>query len=321
MCSVIPGETPRLYVPEAHEGLGDDSGRKRAAVNEQGSRRKLEYPPAPEPLPVPVIDNHTHMDFHDGDVALSVTQHMDVAEQVGISGAIQVGTDVESSRWSVAAAEADRRVLAAVALHPNDAARAYAEGTLDDDLSVIEQLAAHPRVRAIGETGLDYFRTTEDGWAGQHESFRRHLDIARRLNLPVQIHDRDAHEDTVRILEEENFDGTVVFHCFSGPVSMAQKAREKGWYVSFGGTATFKNNHELREAIIAAGPQLLMAETDAPFLTAHPFRGRPNAPYMTPYAVRYVAEMFGWDLDEFCHILTENSERVYGDFNAGFTQF
>ena len=285
------------------------------------SKKKRPTPVLPESIGA-LFDSHTHLastiakGAQEGQDRRAATAELVArAGQAGVERICTVGDGLAETELALAAAQEFDNVWAACAIHPTHA------DELDEaaKTSLIE-MAANERCVAIGETGLDYFRTTEDGWAGQHESFRRHLDIARRLNLPVQIHDRDAHEDTVRILEEENFDGTVVFHCFSGPVSMAQKAREKGWYVSFGGTATFKNNHELREAIIAAGPQLLMAETDAPFLTAHPFRGRPNAPYMTPYAVRYVAQMFGWDLDEFCHILTENSARVYGDFDAGFTQ-
>jgi TatD DNase family protein len=169
-------------------------------------------------------------------------------------------------------------------------------------------------VRAIGETGLDYFRTGEDGRDAQQSSFRTHLAMATRHHLPVQIHDRDAHDDVIRILEEEAFAGTVVFHCFSGGVEMAELAAERGWYLSFGGTSTFKNNDELRQALGRVDLDHLLVETDAPFLTAVPYRGRPNAPYLIPLAVRALAEELGVDLERFCTAIRANSERVYGAF-------
>jgi TatD DNase family protein len=288
------------------------SGRSKTA--EDGRKRKLEYPPAPESLPVPVVDNHTHIDFRDGLVEVAAADALDAAQAVGVEGIIQVGCDVESSRWAVQAADADARILAAVAIHPNDAARSFAAGTLASELAEIDRLAAHPRVRAIGETGLDYFRTGEDGRDAQQSSFRTHLAMATRHHLPVQIHDRDAHDDVIRILEEEAFAGTVVFHCFSGGVEMAELAAERGWYLSFGGTSTFKNNDELRQALGRVDLDHLLVETDAPFLTAVPYRGRPNAPYLIPLAVRALAEELGVDLERFCTAIRANSERVYGAF-------
>ncbi|NKX49595.1 TatD family hydrolase, partial [Arthrobacter deserti] len=293
--AAVPGETPAAYRPpaeaadagSAEAGSAEAGAAARSAVEEKsGKRRNLAYPPAPEPLPVPVMDNHTHLDFRDGLVEVGVRQALDAAEAVGVRGAVQVGCDLESSRFTVAALEADPRLLGAVAIHPNDAPPLAAAGTLDGALAEIEELAAHPRVRAVGETGLDYFRTRGGGLKVQEYSFRRHIDIAKRLGLALQIHDRDAHDGVVRILDAEGAPARVVFHCFSGGPELARICNERGWYMSFAGTATFRNSMHLREALLLADPQLVMVETDAPFLTPHPYRGRPNASYMVPYTVR-----------------------------------
>lgn len=307
---MIPGQTPPAYVPQNEKGGG--AGRGRSPQAEDGRRRKLSYPPAPEPLPLPVVDNHTHLDFRDGLLSVSLGDALDAAEAVGVEGVVQVGCDVESSRWAVRAAEADRRVLAAVAIHPNDAARAGQ--ALTEQLAVIDELAAHPRVRAIGETGLDYFRTGPEGHAAQEESFREHLRIAERHGLPLQIHDRDAHEDVIRVLLDVRPQTAVVFHAYSGDEQMARLAASNGWYLSFGGTSTFKGNDELRRALSSVGRDRLLVETDAPFLTAVPYRGRPNAPYMIPYAVAALAETRGEELEALCAALRANTEAVYGAF-------
>lgn len=313
--AAVPGKTPPAYLASAGAD-GSGTAPRRSETAEDGRKRRLEYPPAPEPLPFPVVDNHTHLDFRDGVVEVGLADALDAAGAVGVEGVVQVGCDVPSSRWALEAAESDERVLAAVALHPNDAARAAQRGTLEHELEQIAALASHPRVRAIGETGLDYFRTGEEGHRAQQDSFRRHLAIAAEHGLAVQIHDRDAHEDVVRLLLEERFEGTVVFHCFSGGPDMARIAREHGWYLSFGGTATFKNNNELREALAIVDMQRLLVETDAPFLTAVPHRGRPNAPYLIPIAVRSLARSLDVDLAEFCRCLRANTEAVYGSFGA-----
>lgn len=268
------------------------------------------FAPAPEPLPVPVYDNHTHFDFGDDPVALAAA--LDAAEAVGVAGAVQVGCDLASSRFAVTAADADARVLGAVALHPNDAPALAEAGTLEAALAEIDALAAHPRIRAIGETGLDYFRTGPDGVANQQYSFRRHIDIAKRRNLALQIHDRDAHADVVRTLGEEGAPRTVVFHCFSADEELAELCNSNGWYMSFSGTLTFKNAANLRNALAVADPELLLVETDAPFLTPHPHRGRPNASYMLPYTVRAMAQQLEWDVAELGTQLRANTEAVYG---------
>ncbi|MFJ4168859.1 TatD family hydrolase [Paenarthrobacter sp. NPDC089714] len=285
----------------------------RSNVDATGAKdSRKEYPPAPEPLPVPVMDNHTHLDFRHGLIAVNVADAMDSAEAVGVQGAVQVGCDLESSRFTVEAVEADPRLLGAVAIHPNDAPVYAGRGELDSALAEIEELARHPRVRAIGETGLDFFRTHGEGLAHQRYSFRRHIDIAKRLGLTLQIHDRDAHDDVIQVLREEGAPETVVFHCFSGGAELARICNENGWYMSFAGTMTFKNADNLREALAIAEPSRILVETDSPFLTPHPHRGRPNASYMVPYTVRSMADVTGSDLAGLCSRLAENTVNAYG---------
>lgn len=285
-----------------------------AAAN-AGPQQRQDYPPAPEPLPVPVIDNHTHLDFPNGDSTVAIAAALDAAQAVGVQGAVQVGCDLESSRFTVQAVDLDSRLLGAVALHPNDAPDYAARGELEDALTEIEQLAAHPRIRAIGETGLDFFRTEGEGLTHQRYSFRRHIDIAKRLGLTLQIHDRDAHDDVVQVLREEGTPERVVFHCFSGGEELARICNEEGWNMSFAGTLTFKNAANLRAALAVADPALVLVETDAPFLTPHPHRGRPNASYTVPYTVRAMAEVTGTDLSELCSRICENTVRAYGSWS------
>src|SRR5919205_201927 len=289
---------PRPYRPPATDGSG-----------------KRGFPPAPEPLPVPVMDNHTHLDFPTDDVRVDIAAALDAAEAVGVCGAVQVGCDLESSRFTVRAVDLDSRLLGAVALHPNDAPEYAARGELKDALAEIEELAAHPRVRAIGETGLDFFRTEGEGLAHQRYSFRRHIDIAKRLDRTLQIHDRDAHDDVVQVLREEGTPDRVVFHCFSGDAELARICNSEGWFMSFAGTLTFKNASNLREALAVADPELVLVETDSPFLTPHPHRGRPNASYMVPYTVRAMAELTGTDLAELCGQVSANTVRAYGSWD------
>jgi TatD DNase family protein len=284
------------------------------ASESEGSRQR-EFPPAPEPLPVPVMDNHTHLDFPDGEAPVGIKEALDAAAAVGVQGAVQVGTDLESSRFTVQAVDLDERLLGAVALHPNDAPRYAAHGQLEEALAEIEQLAAHPRIRAIGETGLDFFRTEGEGLAHQRYSFRRHIDIAKRLDLTLQIHDRDAHSDVVQVLKEEGAPERVVFHCFSGDEELAATCNREGWWMSFAGTLTFKNAANLRAALAVADPELILVETDAPFLTPHPHRGRPNASYMVPYTVRAMAELTNRDLASLCAGISQNTVRAYGKWD------
>ena len=276
--------------------------------------RAVEYPPAPEPLAVPVYDNHTHLEIADGALPLDVHDHLERAASVGVAGAVQVGTDVATSRWSADVAAREPRLLAAVALHPNEAPELEASGALDDALAVIDELAARPRVRAIGETGLDFYRTDEAGRPAQFRAFEAHIDIAKRHGLALQIHDRDAHDDVVATLRRVTAPERTVFHCFSGDESLARLAADEGWYCSFAGNITFKNAENLREALRALPSDRILVETDAPYLTPAPLRGRPNAPYLVPHTARFMAEVRGVDLDEFCAQLASNTVAVYGSW-------
>jgi len=203
-------------------------------------------------------------------------------------------------------------MLGAVALHPNEIPALAEAGRLQAAWDEIEALAAHPRVRAIGETGLDYFRTGPEGHAVQQESFRWHIDLAKRTGKALQIHDRDSHDDVLRILAEEGAPETTVLHCFSGDLAMARECVERGYHLSFAGTVTFKSAAGLREALAHTPIEQVLAETDAPYLTPSPERGRANAPYLLPHTVRVMARTLGVDVPTMCAAISETSERVYG---------
>ena len=294
-----------------------DSAYIRQRTSSAEQKRDLTYPPLPEALPVAVYDNHTHMEIADGDEPLDYRAQLERAAEVGVVGVVQVGTDLATSIWSAEIAAGEPRVLAAVALHPNDAPRCAEAGTLDDDLAKIDELASWPRTRAIGETGLDYFRTGPEGRDAQHRSFEAHIEIAKKHGIALQIHDRDAHDDVIETLLRVGAPAKTVFHCFSGDAAMAKIAAENGWYLSFSGTVTFKKNEELREALSIIPRELVLVETDAPFLTPMPFRGRPNSAYLTPLTVRAMAEHLDADLGDFCAQLALNTERVYGSWADG----
>ena len=271
----------------------------------RGASRTGDPPPAPEPLAVAVLDSHAHLDL----MGVDVDQALAAARGVGIDTVVQVGVDLASSRWSAELAAREPAVHAAVALHPNEAGRGAAT---DEALREIESLAALPAVKAVGETGLDYFRTeSADGQRLQAESFRAHIAIAKRTGTTLVIHDRDAHDDVLRVLAEEGAPNRVVFHCFSGDAAMARICAEQGYYMSFAGPVTFKANDDLREAAAVAPVELLLVETDAPFLTPMPFRGRPNAPYLVPLTVRSLAQTKGMDLDELCGAIAANGVRAF----------
>jgi TatD DNase family protein len=281
-------------------------------------QRELELPPMPEPLSVPVVDSHCHLDIEDGDASLSTEEAIAWAAEAGIDRIVQVGVDVPSSVWSADAAERFPNVLAAVAIHPNEAPRIAAEfgrAELDRQIAEIAALAKRPRVRAIGETGLDFFRTEAAGIADQEYSFRRHIEIAIENDIAVMIHDRDAHDAVVEVLLDTPNLQKVIFHCFSGDEQLARIAAEHGWYCSFAGNVTFKNAHGLREGLAVLPNELILVETDAPFLTPMPYRGRPNASYLIPHTVRFMAEVRGMDVDVLSGYLSENANRIYGSFN------
>lgn len=282
------------------------------------SARDVSYPPAPDPLPVAVYDNHCHLEIEDGaeEGGLSLDEQLDRAAAVGVVGVVQAGGDIESSRWSAWAAASHPRVLAAVAIHPNEAP-AYAEqGMLDGAIAVIDDLAAQPRVRAIGETGLDYFRTGEEGLPAQHESFEAHIALAKKHDIAMQIHDRDAHDAVLDTLERVGAPERTVFHCFSGGADMARIAADRGYWLSFAGNVTFKNAQNLRDALAVTPRERILVETDAPFLTPTPLRGRPNAPYLVPVTVRFMAAELGMPVDELCAQLAANTLEVYGSFTS-----
>ena len=282
-------------------------------TREKGGR-DVTYPDPPQPLAVPVYDNHAHLEIEDGEEPLSLDEQLDRAAAVGVAGVIQVGGDIDSSRWSAWAAASHPRVLAAVAIHPNEAPAYAAAGRLDEAIAVIDELAAQPRVRAIGETGLDFFRTGEEGLPAQFESFEAHIALAKKHGIAMQIHDRDAHDAVLDTLERVGAPERTVFHCFSGGEELARLAADAGWYLSFAGNVTFKNAQNLRDALAVTPRERILVETDAPFLTPIPHRGRPNAPYLVPVTVRFMAAELGVDLDEFCARLAANTLEAYGSF-------
>ncbi|WP_336032896.1 TatD family hydrolase [Geodermatophilus sp. FMUSA9-8] len=284
------------------------------------ANRRGEPPPSPEPLPAPAVDSHTHLDivlngFRTDEPAedAAVDAEIAAAAAVGVPRLVQVGVDVASSRWSAELAARHPAVLAAVAVHPNEAG----EGLADDDaLAEIDRLAALPRVRAVGETGLDRFRTGPEGWAAQEASFRAHVRIAKEHGVALVIHDRDAHEEVLRVVDDEGAPEHVVMHCFSGDAAFARACAERGFVLSFAGTLTFGNAGYLREAAARTPVGQLLVETDSPFLTPMPHRGRPNASRLVPHTVRALAEVTGVELAELCDALTRNAERVFGPWGT-----
>lgn len=282
------------------------------ARHREPDEKVVDYPPLPPALVVPVYDNHTHLEIEDGVSSLDYREQLDRASSVGVRGVVQVGTDLETSRWSAEVAAHEPRVLAAVALHPNEAPELERQGLLDEHLAGIDELAALPRVRAIGETGLDFFRTGEEGRDAQLRSFEAHLEIATRHGLAVQIHDRDAHAEVVRTLRRVGAPEHTVFHCFSGDAEFAREVADAGWYLSFAGTVTFKNAGELREALEVIPRAQILIETDAPYLTPTPWRGRPNASYLIPHTLRFMAEHLGTDVSMLAAQISSNTELVYG---------
>ncbi|MCL6296961.1 TatD family hydrolase [Streptomyces kronopolitis] len=280
-------------------------------------------PPLPEPLRVAVADSHTHLDMQEG----SVEEALAKAASVGVTTVVQVGCDLAGSRWAAETAAAHEAVHATVALHPNEAPRivlgdpdgwsrqgareAGGDAALDTALAGIDELAALPQVRGIGETGLDHFRTGPEGIAAQERSFRAHIEIAKRHGKALVIHDREAHDDVLRILREEGAPERVVFHCYSGDAEMARICAAAGYFMSFAGNVTFKNAQPLRDALAVAPPELVLVETDAPFLTPAPYRGRANAPYLVPVTLRAMAEVKGMTEDALATAVAANTARAF----------
>jgi TatD DNase family protein len=290
-------------------------GPTRARADRGSRSRDLSRPPAPEPLPHPVVDNHCHLDIADGPDGswLGTEEALAAAARVGVTRIVQIGCDLPGARWAVQAATTHDALVAGVALHPNEAPLLAAAGRLEEALAEIEALAAgSDRVRAVGETGLDHFRTGEEGRAAQQHSFRAHVDLAKRLGKTLVIHDRDAHDDVLRILDEEGVPDRFVMHCFSGDADFARACLDRGAWLSFAGTVTFKNAAGLREALRVVPQDRVLVETDAPFLTPSPYRGRPNASYLVPLTMRSMAETRGEDLAELCAAVDANTEAAFG---------
>ncbi|WP_234533318.1 TatD family hydrolase [Streptomyces shenzhenensis] len=281
-------------------------------------------PPLPEPLRVPVADSHTHLDMQSG----TVEEGLAKAASVGVTTVVQVGCDIKGSRWAADTAAAHENVHATVALHPNEAPRIVhgdpgggwsrqgarvpgGDAALDEALAEIDRLAGLPHVKGVGETGLDHFRTGPEGKSAQERSFRAHIEIAKRHGKALVIHDRDAHADVLRVLKEEGAPERTVFHCYSGDAAMAEECAREGYFMSFAGNVTFKNAQNLRDAVAVAPLELLLVETDAPFLTPAPYRGRPNAPYLIPVTVRAMAAVRGIDEDALAAALDANTARAF----------
>jgi len=273
-----------------------------------------ELAPLPEPLPVPTVDAHAHLEIvtNDEPDSAAVRKVLDDAKSVNVDRIVQVGYSAEQSQWCVDMANAfPGRVLAAVALHPNEAP---VTDDLERDWKIIEKLAAEPRVRAIGETGLDYFRTPPELRTRQQDSFKWHIDLAKRTNKALVIHDRDSHDDVLSILLEVGAPEKTVFHCFSGDLAMAEKCVERGYIISFAGTLTFKNAPALRDAVKIVPREQLLVETDSPFLAPTPHRGALNTPAQIANIVRAMAQERGDDVAELATALSKNAERIFGSF-------
>jgi len=275
--------------------------------------RDLSAPPDPEPLPSPVADSHCHMDIADATSWVPTHDQLARAAAVGVTRVVQVGCDRPGVEWAVCAAREHKTVVAAVAMHPNEAPLLAESGTLESALTEVDAAAALDRVRAIGETGLDFFRTGPEGRGVQEESFRAHIEMAERHGKPVMIHDRDAHADVLRVLSDGPPE-RVIFHCYSGDAAMAEECARHGWFLSFAGTVTFKNAAGLRDALAVTPIENVLVETDAPYLTPSPFRGRPNASYLVPLTVRTMAEVKGVSVERMCEALAANTDRAFGSW-------
>jgi len=305
-------------------------------VSRHGRARDRSWPVGPEPLAVGVVDNHTHLDsaaeLPPGEVAPTLAEQIARAAAVGVTRMVQIGCDLDAARWTDKVVREHPELLGGVAIHPNEAtlfagARdvgpdglapqprpEHARG-LDAAIAEIADLARdNDRIRTISETGLDFFRCGEDGRAAQVAAFRAHLALAKELDLAVQIHDRDAHAEVLEVLARDGAPDRTVFHCFSGDAQMARFCAAQGWYLSFAGPITFASADGLRAALREVPLGQVLVETDAPYLTPHPYRGRPNAPYLLPHTVRAVAAVKGVDVDQACRTIAATSTGVYGSW-------
>ena len=307
------------------------------------SRKRRGWPQLPAPLLGKVVDNHTHLPLWEEQiplvegVRLSLEEQLERARQAGVSALITSGCQVDELAPTVQICEEHPQVFCALAIHPNEAAlhakvvatapdgQTYPLQPWHEQYSLEEAVGqvytaaiSFSKTVAIGESGLDYFRTSPQGRAAQQQGFRMHISLAKELGLPLQIHDREAHADTIRILLEEGAPERTVFHCFSGDKEIAQVLADNGWYASIAGPVTYNANEWLREAVLAMPPSLLLVETDAPYLTPHPHRGQPNASYMTVWTVRKLAEITGSTETELARHLLNNTREVYGEAVTAF---
>jgi TatD DNase family protein len=271
----------------------------------------MELPDLPEPLPMPVVDSHCHLDSTQEKSGLEPEDAIRLAASVGVTRIVQIGCDPEGCRWAVQAAERWPTVIAGVAIHPNDAARMGPE--LASGLELVAELAQHHRVRAVGESGLDYFRTRDAaGQALQRKAFAAHIAFAKAFDRTLVVHDRDAHDDILDVIDSEGAPSRIVMHCFSGDDHFAKACLDRGAYLSFAGTVTFKNNDHLRDALVLAPLDRILVETDAPYLTPMPLRGKPNASYLIPHTARFLAATLGIDVEQICQALNDNADAAFG---------
>lgn len=299
------------------------------------AKKKRQWPPAPEALPVEVTDNHTHLPLHEGEIPSADGERLSLEEQLGravsvrVNRLITVGCALPDLEPTLALAREWPEVKTALAIHPNEAAlHAGATEESPDGLShdvreyhvplieALERVSAllsDPEVVAVGESGLDYYRTGPGGAEAQKEAFAAHIEMARAHGLPLQIHDRDAHRDTLEVLRDcVREEQPIVFHCFSGDAEMARTVAAKGWYTSFAGPLTYPANESLRAALLEMPRTQVLVETDAPYLTPVPYRGCPCASYLMPYTVAQIAQLWNVSLAEAARQLNENTHRVYG---------
>ena len=295
------------------------------------------WPDPSAPLAGPVMDNHTHLPVHPGQIPspqgerLSLDDQLERARRVGVERVVSSACEIPDFDPMLEVARAHEGVRVALALHPNEAAlhAGVAEPSpdglvprvrvhhvpLDEALSEVASRLGDPAVVAVAESGLDFYRTAQEGRGAQAESFRAHLGLARQAGLPLQIHDRDAHRETLEVLAEAGAGvPAIVFHCYSGDREMALALEENGWYASFAGPVTYPANGGLREALLALPRELVLVETDAPYLTPAPYRGCPNASYVISHTVRFIADLWEVDEESACQQLMANSVRVYGEW-------
>jgi TatD DNase family protein len=246
-----------------------------------------------------MIDSHTHLDHTPGDVAEIVAR----ARDAGVTRILTIGTDPGSCREALAAADAHEEVFAAVGRHPNSVT-----GFDDGGAGELHELAGHPRCRAIGETGLDFYRDSASR-EDQKRAFTAQLELAESLGKPLVIHSRAAETETLKMLEGTT--GTVILHCFSMPGHLDDCVK-RGYFISFAGNVTYPKATDLQDAAARVPDELLLVETDAPFLAPQPVRGKPNAPSNVVHTARKLAELRGVSYEDLEQLVEDNAARTFG---------